>query len=544
MPTPCQLNPGENTTMPSTTSCPDLAALFNGNSPFALIDVREAGEYNSSHIPGSSLIPRRDIEFLIANSVPHHATPIIVCDDDGRRAILAAQTLERLGYSNVSALEGGMNRWVTERRPTEWGVNVPSKDFGEKVQVQHAVPEIDAVELKSRMDGGEKMIILDTRTPEEFRNFCIPGGRSVPNGELGLRITDIVDQTDDDTTVVINCAGRTRSIIGTRLLQRMGVQNVVGLENGTAGWELAGYELETGASADRAVLPDTTETGRAAAEQFADRLAEQDGVRYIDVPTLREIAARSESETVYLIDVRAEEEYNEGHIPGFRWFPGGQAVQRSDEVAVVHNAPIVFCCDGRTRAALTASWYRQMGFNEVYALHGGTSAWLQAGNPLESAAPDAEPLGLAQARERVPILSPEQAEQASDTTLIHVGLSAEFARGHVPGTHWVPRSWLELRIQDTAPDKSAPIIVTCSGPNSQQAIFAAATLLDLGYTDVSALDGGMSAWRDSGHPVERGLTGVMYPPSDMVASGPDRNFADKINYLRWEEELGHKYAPI
>ena len=475
--------------MPSTTSCSDLADLFAGDSPFALIDVREAGEYNSSHIPGSSLIPRRDIEFLIADSVPHRATPIVVCDDDGRRAAHAAETLERLGYSNVSALEGGMNRWVTERHPTEWGVNVPSKDFGEKVQVQHGVPEIDAVELKRRMDDGEKLVILDTRTPEEFRNFCIPGGRSVPNGELGLRITDIVERTDDETTVVINCAGRTRSIIGTRLLQRMGLENVVGLENGTAGWELAGYELETGASADRATLSEPTEAGRAAAEQFADSLAEQDGVRYIDVPTLREIAARSESESVYLIDVRAQEEYDEGHIPGFRWFPGGQAVQRSDEVAVVHNAPIVFCCDGRTRAALTASWYRQMGFDEVYALYGGTGAWLQAGNSLETGSPASAPLGLAEARERVRALSPEEIERASDAALIHVGLSTEFAQGHVSGASWVPRGWLELRIEETAPDKSAPIIVTCSGPNSRQAILAAATLLDMGYTDVSALDG-------------------------------------------------------
>ena len=299
--------------MPSTISCAKLADLFDGNAPFALIDVREAGEYNSSHIPGSSLIPRRDIEFLMADSVPFLGTQIVVCDDDGRRAMLAADTLQRLGYTSVSALEGGMNRWVTERRPTEWGVNVPSKDFGEKVQVQHGVPEIDAVELKSRMDSGEKLIILDTRTPEEFRRFCIPGGRSVPNGELGLRITDIVAQTDDDTTVVINCAGRTRSIIGTRLLQRMGVQNVIGLENGTAGWELAGYELETGA--DRVELPQPTEAGMASAEEFADRLAGQDGVRYIDVSTLREIAARSDGESVYLIDVRTEQEYDEGHIP-------------------------------------------------------------------------------------------------------------------------------------------------------------------------------------------------------------------------------------
>ncbi len=527
--------------MPSTISCAELADLFDGDAPFALIDVREAGEYNSSHIPGSSLMPRRDIEFLLADSAPFRGARVIVCDDDGRRASLAAKTLERLGYSNVSALQGGMNRWVTERRPTEWGVNVPSKDFGEKVQVQHGVPEIDAVELKRRMDDGEKMMILDTRTPEEFRRFCIPGGRSVPNGELGLRITDIARQTDDDTTVVINCAGRTRSIIGTRLLQRMGLQNVVGLENGTAGWELAGYELETGA--DRVELPDPTEAGRAAAEEFADRLAEQDGVRYMDVGALREIVARADSESVYLIDVRSEEEYIEGHIPGFRWFPGGQAVQRSDEVAVVHNAPIVFCCDGRTRAALTASWYRQMGFDEVYALNGGTNAWVQDGNSLESGFPYSEPLGISEALGRVRILSPEETERSSGATIIHVGLSVEFAQGHAPGASWVPRGWLELRIEDVTSDKSAPIIVTCSGSDSQQAVFAAATLLDLGYTNVSALDGGMSAWRDAGLAVETGLSGVMYAPSDMVASGPDRNFADKINYLRWEEELGHKYAP-
>ena len=528
--------------MTSTKSCAKLAELFEGDSPFALIDVRDAGEYNSSHIPGSSLIPRRELELLISDAVPFRGTQIIVCDDDGRRAGLAADTLTRLGYTSVSALEGGMNRWVTEKHPTEWGVNVPSKDFGEKVQVQRGVPEIDAVELKNRMDVGEKMIILDTRTPEEFRRFCIPGGRSVPNGELGLRITDIVEQTDDDTTVVINCAGRTRSIIGARLLQRMGVQNVVGLENGTAGWELAGYELETGA--DRVFLPEPSEAGKATAEEFADSLAEQDGVRYLDVSALEQIVARADNESVYMIDVRTSEEYIEGHIPGFRWFPGGQAVQRSDEVAVAHNAPVVFCCDGRTRAALTASWYRQMGFDEVYALHGGTSAWVNAGNSLESGVSESDVLGLANAGERVQALSPGEVEQASGATIIHVGLSAEFAQGHIPGASWVPRGWMEFRIEGVAPNKAAPVIVTCSDPDGRQAVLAAATLLDLGYTNVAFLDGGVRAWQDSGRATEKGLSGVMYPPSDMVAAGPDRNFADKINYLRWEEELGHKYAPI
>ena len=524
--------------MPSTISCADVADLLAGDRPFALIDVRESGEYNSSHIVGSSLIPRRELEIRIADSVPHADTTVVLCDDDGRRAALAAETLRGLGYRNAVAMSGGMARWVTERRPTEWGVNVPSKDFGEKVQVQHGVPEIDAVELRHRMDRGDRMVILDTRTPEEYQRNCIPGGRSVPNGELGLHISDILGDVDDDTTVIINCAGRTRSIIGARLLQRMGVDNVVGLENGTAGWVLAGYQLETGA--DRLDLPEPTGEGLAAAEQFADRLVEQDGVRYIDVSDLDSVIARTDSESVYLIDVRTDSEYAEGHISGFRWFPGGQSVQRADEVAVVHNAPIVFCCDGRARAAFAASWYRQMGFEEVYALHGGTSAWAESGRELESGAPASSVQALS--GKSVNTVTADDVDAASPSTrVIHVGLSTEFVQGHVPGASWAPRGWLEFRIGDVVPDNDTPIIVTCPDGGAQSTL-AASTLTDMGYTDVSTLEGGTGAWQASGRDVEVGLTGVMSPPNDTLPMGPDRGFAEMVNYLRWEEELGHKYA--
>jgi hypothetical protein len=59
---------------------------------------------------------------------------------------------------------------------------------------------------------------------------------------------------------------------------------------------------------------------------------------------------------------------------------------------------------------------------------------------------------------------------------------------------------------------------------------------------VAALAGGTEGWRQEGRPLERGLTGVLRPPDDVVPAGPDRSYADMINYLRWEEKLGHKYA--
>ena len=95
----------------------------------------EPGEYNASHIPGSSLIPRRMLEFDLPVAVPHPSSLTVLCDDDGQRVSRAVETVEAMGYSNVAWLDGGVNRWMSLDYPTEWGVNVPSKDFGEKVEV-------------------------------------------------------------------------------------------------------------------------------------------------------------------------------------------------------------------------------------------------------------------------------------------------------------------------------------------------------------------------------------------------------------------------
>ncbi len=525
--------------MPTPITPDDLNVRLADDAPIALIDVRDAPDYNASHIVGASLIPRRMLEFELAEAVPHPETPIVLCDEDEQLVHYAAATAERMGYTNVSTLSGGTNRWAFLDLPTEWGVNVPSKDFGERVEVVHHVPEIDADDLHARIERGDPLVILDTRTPEEYRRSCIPGGRSMPGGELAFRITDVLDDAPADATVVVNCAGRTRSIIGTRVLQRMSLgREVVGLKNGTAGWMLAGHELEFGA--DRDALPKVTSEGQEAAEQYARRCAEEDGVRLIGVDELDELRERSRSESVYFIDVRTDAEHAAGHIPGFRWFPGGQAVQRSDDVAIVHHAPIVFACDGVARAALTASWYRQMGHRHICALDGGTAAWTAAGRPLEQGIRAAMPRLLSEARESVDTIEPADLFDRSGAAVLHVGTSQEFAEGHPPGAHWAPRGTLEADVRQVSPEESTPIITICE--DGDQSLLAAQTLMLLGRTSVSAIAGGMAAYREDGLPLETGLTGVMSPPSDILTFGPQRGYADMQHYLRWETALGEKYV--
>src|SRR5262245_44298287 len=210
---------------------------------------------------------------------------------------------------------------------------------------------------------------------------------------------------------------------------------------------------------DRSVwnCPILPPAGLAAAEAFAARVAAEDGVRLLTIPALQGIVARAGRENVYLIDVRTVQEYAQGHIPGFQWSPGGQAVQRSDDLVGVRNGHVVFACDGRVRAIVTASWYRQMGFPNVYAVDGGTIAWVQAGLSLAKGQASREPgayderlqeelpSGDEQARARLERLSaatlPARLQSSQPPMVIYVDTSREFSNGHVPGAQWVPRGW-------------------------------------------------------------------------------------------------------
>jgi rhodanese-related sulfurtransferase len=265
--------------------------------------------------------------------------------------------------------------------------------------------------------------------------------------------------------------------------------------------------------------------------------------------------ARADRDNLYLIDVRTTEEYAQGHIPGFQWFPGGQAVQRSDDVVAVKNGHVVFACDGRVRATVTASWYRQMGFPNVYVVDGGTTAWAASGLSLAKSLSQGGPggydegilgelpVGYDEAQVHVDLLTPQALQtrlhNAQAPVVLFVDTSRDFSSGHVPGAHWVPRGWLEFWIDGVVPSKDTAVVVTCV--NGLNAVLAGATLKALGYQRVAALAEGMQAWRKAGLPVEQGLSGVMNPPNDVLAMGTDRNWADAIHYLRWEEELGKKY---
>jgi len=503
---------------------------------YALFDVRERGEYNAQQIFTATSLPRRQIEFRLIHLVSAYHIPLVVYDDGGERASLAAATMEQMGYE-VSVLEGGLPAWSSTGYLTVSGVNVPSKVFGERVHSKTKVPEITPEKLKTLQEEKKDLTILDVRTPEEYRRFCVPGAINVPGGDLILWAEAL--RQKPDRTVVVNCAGRTRSIIGTASLRRLGLTNVYALKNGTMGWILAGLKLEDHPPKETP-LPTPESSERAAL--LAERVAAEDGIPMISVPELIDLRREAERQVLYLIDVRSEGEFTAGHIQGSMNIPGGQAVQRTDDYIAVRECQIIFISHGQSRAVMAAHWYRQMGYKKVSVLTGGLRTWVESGQALDTGIPAEEPAGLKAARETVRLIDPAAVSrqlQHDRTVVLDVGISLSFEENHLPGAFWLPRGWLELKIPTEFPDRNQPIVVTC--PNGLNSVLAAATLAKLGYTQVSVLDGGVQAWSANGHPTEKGIDRCLIPPNDVVLSPSIKgDKAAMKRYLEWEVELTEK----
>ena len=169
----------------------------------------------------------------------------------------------------------------------------------------------------------------------------------------------------------MNCAGRTRTIMGAESLRRAGIPNkVVALRNGTMGWELAGLTLRP--RPHRALSRPARRTPPRWRWSARKRFAEQSGVGVIGPLDLA--GSRPTDRTLYVLDVRDPAEFRAGHRPGSRSAPGGQLVQATDTWVGVRGARIVLVDDTGVRARMAAAWLRQMGHRDVFVRRGRLDA--------------------------------------------------------------------------------------------------------------------------------------------------------------------------
>jgi rhodanese-related sulfurtransferase len=345
----------------------------------ALLDLRNEAAYATGHPLFAANMAAERIELEADIRLPRKDAAIVLYDAGEGLVPQAADRLAALGYTDVRALDGGLQGWKSAGYELFKDVNSYAKAFGELVEQRRHTPSLPAEDVAALIAADANIAILDVRRPDEYATMNIPGSVSVPGAELVLRAGGVAP--DPETTIIVNCAGRTRSIIGTQSLINAGIANkVLALRNGTIGWTLAKQALEHGA--DRRGGIGLFEGAAANARDVAYRA----GVRHLGKEDARVLQADARR-TLYRFDVRTSEDYAAGHLPGFRHYAGGQLVQEIDMAAPVRGARILLTDNRSVRADMTASWLAQMGW-EAYVLDGGYDGALEAGPPDVLPKPD------------------------------------------------------------------------------------------------------------------------------------------------------------
>ncbi len=365
-------------TVPSVTPLEIRCALLLRDE-IALLDLRHEADFATGHPLFAANMAAGRIALEAETRLPRKDVPIVVYDAGEGLVAQAADRLRSLGYTDVRQLDGGLQAWQAAGYEIFQDVNSYAKAFGELVESRRHTPSLAAGEVAALIARKANIAVLDVRRFDEYTTMNIPGSVSVPGAELVLRAASIAP--DPETTIIVNCAGRTRSIIGTQSLINAGIANkVMALRNGTIGWTLASERLEHGADRRGGLGP--SEGAQASAREVAYRA----GVRHLNPTEARALEAQSHR-TLYRFDVRDTEEYTAGHLSGFRHYPGGQLVQEIDMAAPVRGARILLTDDKGVRADMTASWLAQMGF-ETCVLDGGYDGALEAGPPKPLPKPD------------------------------------------------------------------------------------------------------------------------------------------------------------
>jgi rhodanese-related sulfurtransferase len=455
---------------------------------------------------------------------------VVVYDDGEGLAQRAVQRLQSLGYTQVSLLQGGLQGWLQAGGEYFQDVNTPSKAFGEWVESIRHTPSLSAPEVQALIDAGTDMVVLDARRLDEYQTMNIPTGVSVPGAELVLRARAMAP--DPKTRIIVNCAGRTRSIIGTQSLVNAGIPNPVSaLRNGTIGWTLAGQKLETGS--DRRFKPhdpQQLQQAQLAARTVADRA----GVQRIERSQLAAWQVDTDR-TTYVCDVRVPEEYAKGHWPGSLSTQGGQLVQETDHTAAVRGARFVLIDPLGVRANMSASWLAQMGW-EVAVLDDVTEEHLTETGSECRQRPTAN----------VSWVSAEQLDgwlQAEGTWVIDLGTAAQFIKGHISGALGLLRSTLLADVELALRMRGAPprrCVLTCA--DGVASGFAQIDVQDVLHqlkvpASVHVLSQGNEGWKKAGKALTTGADGLLAQRLDRYRrpyEGTSNAQAAMQAYLDWE----------
>ncbi|MEM7045493.1 MAG: rhodanese-like domain-containing protein, partial [Pseudomonadota bacterium] len=487
----------------------------HGDSEIAFLDLREAGPFSERHPLFAVPAPYSRLETIVGHLVPRPDMPIILIDGGDGIAEAGAEILASMGYSDIAVIAGGASAWANAGYRLFQGVNVPSKTLGELAEARWHPKTIDAQTLKDWQKEGRKFTLLDCRPPDEYQKMTIPGAICLPNGESAHRLPAIAH----DSPLVVTCAGRTRSIIGSLGLARIAPdRDIYALENGTQGWALAGFDLDRGQEPQD--LPEITADQAAETRRRADTLLDDEGIPRInadDVRRLLDDATRS----AFTFDLRSKEEAAADPLPAFPHVWSGQLVQTTDRWIGVWRSRLVLADDLGLRAALAAVWLSALGF-EVHVTQVDDRLRAIPAPPRPTAPPFAiTKIGAGDALRET---------SKGRARLLDLRPSWEYASGHVATSIWAIRPKLAAW-----PGTDRLLLV---GDKGSDAELGARELHRLGEKDLAIVEGGIQALRQAGALIEVAEPRPLGQAIDVISFAHGRHEGDldaSRRYLSWEQ---------
>jgi rhodanese-related sulfurtransferase len=262
------------------------------------------------------------------------------------------------------------------------------------------------------------------------------------------------------------------------------------------------------------------------------RIASGLGIPRIDAASLVAWRAESDRRSLYVLDVRTPEEYAAGHVMGVRSAPGGQLVQETDSYLATWGARVVLVDTDGVRSVMTASWLKQMGWDDVAVIRLEDVPGERATGPHRPRA-----LGLEHAKTHK--IDPAELKrwlEADSATLVDLEYSKPYRKGHISG------AWFSTRTRLSAALEKVPRAecVVLTSPDGALAQIAAAELAAMSSVPVFALDGGTWSWTAAGYPLATGADRMADVPDDVWLPAREHSGDQESAmraYLAWEIDL-------
>jgi len=503
-----------------------LAAMVEDTPPF-LLDVRSTGELEEQgHIDGAVHVPLAELTQHL-DLLPAFDVPIVVYCGSGWRATIAMTALSGMGWTDVKALKALYSEWKEAGNPVVEGLPADPivLDIAQPDPVVVAAVEsmlavygskpygvIDAEGLTTALAEKPDLVVIDSRTAGELADKgVIDTGGEPP---IHIALEDFINSkdmwpADKAAEIVVYCGSGHRSTMALAILGSYGYTNVSSLKGGFGGWAAAEYPVAAYASKLDAAVQ--------------NMLSNMVGYNTIKADAL--LTAMVEDTPPFILDVRSTAEVEEqGHIDGAVHVPLNELMQHI-ELYPAFDVTIVVYCGSGWRATIAMTALSVSGWQDVKALKALYSEWKEAGNPvvegppadpivLDVAQPDADLVALFDALLSEKGVKPYGVITVDDLNtalvempelaLIDARTAGELAEKGVIDTGGEPPVHIALeefiaQMADWPADKDGKVVVYCG--SGHRSTIAMTILWAYGYSDVSSMKGGFTAWVEAGYPV-------------------------------------------